>query len=604
MNITPETKIRLLENIPFSNYKHVRLFNSSAEQQQYFNDFVMLESDNYKYQRQNQNTIRIGVQADEILNVNYMMFQNTKYSNKWFYAFITSINYVNAGTTEITYEIDVMQTWMFEGAFNLRKVHVEREHQKRFTNNIPEINTVDEGLDYGTDYERAGQQQLWQVQGVIWIVIVSSVDLTIPSVLTYGGRTVGGVTSPLYYYVIPINTLGLPVSVNGSSPSPLPQMLNKIFTSPNLVGKVVSIYYTEFLPFNVTGTSQGIYSSDLSITGVSGINLCEVIGFTMYKKDLDCGDKYAPIRANYNYSESKLYMYPYSLAQITDFKGNEYTIKLEYINNTNLILQIHSSIAPTPKWGAFVRYYTEMLRNAGIINTDPNDVPIIDDYTASYIQGNKNQVTQQETNTQDNVARGIFQNNAMNSMFNAQMDMKQGKNDQFGQNFLYDAYMGIRQIGNAFKLEGQEWQRANTNMQNRFNNENLGISAQQEIAMQQAKIHDINNMSPTVRKLGGNPSFSFGNDYYGFFVIWKTIKPEYASKLKNYFYQFGYRINDFKIPNLKSRQHFNYIKTINCELNGSIPQSHINIIKSVFDNGVTIWHTNDMFNYNLANNEV
>ena len=38
-----------------------------------------------------------------------MMFQNSAYGDKWFYAFITSVEYVNDVTSNISFEIDVMQ---------------------------------------------------------------------------------------------------------------------------------------------------------------------------------------------------------------------------------------------------------------------------------------------------------------------------------------------------------------------------------------------------------------------------------------------------------------------------------------------------------------
>ena len=66
------------------------------------------------------------VKADDIYKCNYMMFRNTAYGNKWFYAFITGIEYVNDNCTNVTFEIDVMQTWFF--VHNMDACFVEREH--------------------------------------------------------------------------------------------------------------------------------------------------------------------------------------------------------------------------------------------------------------------------------------------------------------------------------------------------------------------------------------------------------------------------------------------------------------------------------------------
>ena len=63
---------------------------------------------------------------DDVLPYNYVMYQNTNYSNKWFFAFITDIKFFSEGKTDIYIETDVMQTWMFD--IEIKKSFVEREH--------------------------------------------------------------------------------------------------------------------------------------------------------------------------------------------------------------------------------------------------------------------------------------------------------------------------------------------------------------------------------------------------------------------------------------------------------------------------------------------
>lgn len=53
------------------------------------------------------------------------MYQNENYSDKWFYAFITNMRYVNNSMTEISIITDVWQTWQFELEF--KESFVERE---------------------------------------------------------------------------------------------------------------------------------------------------------------------------------------------------------------------------------------------------------------------------------------------------------------------------------------------------------------------------------------------------------------------------------------------------------------------------------------------
>lgn len=55
--------------------------------------------------------MRVEKKAEDLYDCNYLAFQNTSFGSKWFYAFITSVEYVNNITSEITFEIDVLQTY-------------------------------------------------------------------------------------------------------------------------------------------------------------------------------------------------------------------------------------------------------------------------------------------------------------------------------------------------------------------------------------------------------------------------------------------------------------------------------------------------------------
>lgn len=148
MYIAPNTTIYLLNSIPLeNNYENTIYFESKSAQYNYFHRHSLYSLNNYSYQRVNSNNIRVNYKADDLYNCNYMMFQNTNYGNKWFYAFITSIDYINNETSNVTYEIDVLQTWYFE--YTLNACYIERQHT--VTDNLWE-NLVPENINYGDDY--------------------------------------------------------------------------------------------------------------------------------------------------------------------------------------------------------------------------------------------------------------------------------------------------------------------------------------------------------------------------------------------------------------------------------------------------------------------
>lgn len=119
------TKVYLLDVPLESDYKNTLYFNSLAGQQAYFQSRVLKSYTDFSYQRKD-HIIRIPEEYDEIYNANYVMYQNTAYSNKWFYAFIKELKYVNDGMTEAVIETDVIQTWLFD--YTVKSSFVEREH--------------------------------------------------------------------------------------------------------------------------------------------------------------------------------------------------------------------------------------------------------------------------------------------------------------------------------------------------------------------------------------------------------------------------------------------------------------------------------------------
>ena len=65
--------------------------------------------------------------------------------------------------------------------------------------------------------------------------------------------------------------------------------------------------------------------------------------------------------------------------------------------------------------------------------------------------------------------------------------------------------------------------------------------------------------------------------------------------LTNFLICTGYASNEVKVPNLKNRRNWNYIKTIGANILGDIPQGDLQVIKSIFDNGVTLSHNPETF---------
>lgn len=99
--------------------------------------------------------------------------------------------------------------------------------------------------------------------------------------------------------------------------------------------------------------------------------------------------------------------------------------------------------------------------------------------------------------------------------------------------------------------------------------------------------------------VAGGINTAVGIQTFGFYP--KTIRAEHAKIIDDTLTKFGYKVNRIGIPNLNSRPKFNYIKTIECNIQGPIPSQDLQAIRDIFNFGVTFWHTTDVGNYNVVN---
>lgn len=148
MVVTPDSRIRLIKNAVKLNDHNQLTFNSLNEQTNYYlSNPNYLEDTNLSYIRTN-GVIRVGtnenITYEDLLGYNYVMYQNTHYDNKWFYAYITKVEYKNDGCTELSIETDVFQTWMFEIIYLTS--FIEREHVDDDTIGK---HTVPENIEHG-----------------------------------------------------------------------------------------------------------------------------------------------------------------------------------------------------------------------------------------------------------------------------------------------------------------------------------------------------------------------------------------------------------------------------------------------------------------------
>ena len=98
----------------------------------------------------------------------------------------------------------------------------------------------------------------------------------------------------------------------------------------------------------------------------------------------------------------------------------------------------------------------------------------------------------------------------------------------------------------------------------------------------------------------GDVTYSAGKMTIQYFKM--NVRKEYAEIIDNYFSTYGYKVNVVKLPNVTGRTNWNFVKTIDCNLEGNIPQADIDELKKMFNNGVTFWHNATYFlDYSQSN---
>lgn len=107
------------------------------------NDHLVSSKTDYNFIRE-RGSIKVQETYSNCLKANYMAFQNTDYSGKWFFAFIDKVKYLSETATEIYYTVDVWSTWF--DYWNPRSCYIVRQHA--VTDN-PGDNLVPERLEHG-----------------------------------------------------------------------------------------------------------------------------------------------------------------------------------------------------------------------------------------------------------------------------------------------------------------------------------------------------------------------------------------------------------------------------------------------------------------------
>ena len=283
----------------------------------------------------------------------------------------------------------------------------------------------------------------------------------------------------------------------------------------------------------------------------------------------------------------KLQCYPYTYFIITDYMNEPLLIKPQLVYNTDnkLIVKIETTAIS----GRY-RLYVENNKNdrngklEGIINNLTYQLPVS---SSAYSQFYASSMSS-------------FNNNVGNSLLENDMTLRQNTNtatlntkqSEFNSGLSAIASLLTGNLGgvvsNGVSLIQQQEKLdnliSNLNEQTRFKENEI-------ISSKNAKINDLLNTPNSIKTAGNDSIFNLTVNNRKIDVIKYTITPQYKKRINNYFKRYGYAFNDFAVPDIYSRQNYNFLKCSSCQLiSDTIPREHQEEIKAIFESGVTLWH--------------
>lgn len=321
--IAPQTDVYLLK-VPLEIDDINQLtFSSTTAQHNYFNSLPKIGVDNFTYQRKD-GTIRYGANFDSLVEFNYVMYRNDAYSNKWFYAFITGMEYLNDNVTAISIKTDVFQTWQFN--LDYKRTFIEREH---VNNDGIGVNTIDEGLEVG-EYMENGLTSLYPNK----------------TITDASGNAISGVlANPVFFQV---SELASGISIADSM---FDTAYNQVFSG--LKYFAVTSYANAraiIKRYDDDGKGDAIISIFIAPKQfLAGANVFGELGYNIYIPKntglpyylLDTTTVNRPTTVNgYTPTNKKLFTYPFSYMYVTNNAGTDATFRYEDFANATPKFQI------------------------------------------------------------------------------------------------------------------------------------------------------------------------------------------------------------------------------------------------------------------------
>ena len=513
---------------------------------------LVAQASNYAFIRETDNTISVSFTYGDCLQSNYIAFQNPDYSNKWFFAWIKDVKYVNDGTTQITFEVDSWSTWFND--ITLKKSFVIREHVN--SDNVGE-HTLPENFETGEFIINSAPTKLMTYSteptapnGTYIIFAVTD----LPKAVSTSGfdinqfRMINGIFGGQLFIVCSdlSNAVSLINDYNGKQ-----EYIQSIFMAPRAL-----------LHFNPgTGGAVDDRTHVFSLDGGGTYRVAEPASGVLYH--LNGAVQVAQQKTininttinGYTPKNKKLFVAPWNYGILTNNTGVDVEMHYEdFVNNTPTFTA-YGTLTPGCSIKCIPLNYKKL-----------SDSSSIHSYNFG-ISGAKFPICSW---TCDEFINWLTQN---------------------GVNIAVSTVTGLVSLGVGIATGGVGLAVGVTSGMNSIANTASQIYTRSKVP--ESTKGNLNS---------GDVTFSIGESVFTFIPM--CIKQEYARVIDSYWTRYGYLVNALKTPNITGRTYWNYIQISSGEELGvgAVPTKYMDVINQVARKGVTIWHDHaNIGNYDLNN---
>lgn len=535
----PQTQLRLYSGVPWDNtYQHVRLYNSQADLLAHLETWRVLPSG-----LDNLATIRIG---DLDVKIPYTEMQALDLNYLAFQNTGISNTWVFGFITSIEWLSERTTRIHFELDIfqnnyykcTFKPCFIERSHIPKSQDTIG-ANLIPESFETGDNYVAEWVSKTYPPDNICMYVSKENQNDDVE----------GSIVNNIYRAAKLIHSQN-PTTINNQIDD---------MTSAGLSDAILNLFMAPDICLNAeTGDGDNEDTITIDFSSISWF------------------EGYTP-------RNNKLYTYPYVYLSVDNNEGQAITYKFEYsdASDHNLTFSIIGCLCTSP----------QIL----LLPWNYNGVGL--DYMEIMTMGNFPQCAFQS----DTYRAWFAQNrNSLIAAQNAVYDTYQVNEQGIYLSMFNNMGSALSQIaaGNVSAAGGGFSSLANTQQQLNA----LDVSANNQLKSQLAQRKDKQILPPTIHGKVMNDSINAAYNMNKFDFYCMSIRSQYARIVDDYWTCYGYPINRIQRPNIVSRSSWNYIKTVGCTISGAVDLGQLALLRKIFDNGVTVWHTDDVGNYNLTNN--